>query len=53
MKMDEVNKIEQTYNKDKVNELLAKGYKIMKIFSTKSSVEDNEEIKEDKEDTAI
>ena len=45
MKMDEVNKIEQTYSKDKVNELLAKGYKIMKIFSTKSSVEDNEEIK--------
>ncbi len=45
MKIDEVNKIEQTYNQEKVNELLAKGYKIIKIFSTKQSVEDSEEIK--------
>ncbi len=45
MKMDEVNKLEQTFSQDKVNELLAKGYKIMKIFSTKQSVEDSEEIK--------
>ncbi len=45
MKTDEINKIEQTYNQDKVNELLAKGYKIVKIFSTKSSVDDAEEIR--------
>ncbi len=45
MKMDEVNKVEQTYDQNKVNELLAKGYKIMKIFSTKQSVEDSEEVK--------
>jgi len=45
MKLDEINKIEQTHNKDEVNELLAKGYKIVKIFSTKIKNDDFDEIK--------
>lgn len=35
MKLDEVTKIKQTTEECDVNEFLAKGYRIIKIFSTK------------------
>lgn len=39
MKTDEITKIKQTSNQEEVNEYLAKGYKIIKIFSTKTTVD--------------
>lgn len=45
MKIDEITKIEQSFEKEQVNELLAKGYRIIKIFSSKIRTEEIEEIK--------
>ena len=39
MKLDEVTKVAQVTNVNEVNELLAKGYRIIKIFSTKTNDE--------------
>ena len=38
MKIEEITKIKQTGDQDEVNEFLAKGYKIIKIFSGKLPV---------------
>ena len=35
MKLEEINKIKQTADQNEVNECLAKGYRIIKIFSGK------------------
>gem|GEM_PF-6766775 len=45
MKLDEVNKIKNITEENEVNEYLAKGYRILKILSTKSSSEFSDEIK--------
>ena len=45
MKLDEVTQLKQTYDEVEVNELLAKGFKIIKIFSTKVKNEDFDEVK--------
>ena len=45
MKLEDVSKLEQTNETNKVNELLAKGYKIIKVFSTKQNKEGVEEIR--------
>lgn len=45
MKLEEINKIKQTYDAREVNELLARGYRIIKIFSTKQKTEDSDEVK--------
>ena len=42
MKLENVNKIMQTSEPNEVNEYLAKGYKIIKIFSGKVSTEAGE-----------
>lgn len=44
MRMEEITNVKQTKNVDEVNELLAKGYKIVKILSSKSSTGGGEEI---------
>jgi hypothetical protein len=44
MKTDEITKIAQTNHPDKANELLSKGWKILKIFSTKTKYGDQETI---------
>lgn len=44
MKLDEITKIKQTTDEAEVNEYLSRGYKIVKIFSTKiKSSEDDRE----------
>ena len=43
MKLDTINKIKQTPDENVVNEFLAKGYKIIKIFSGKITI-DNQEL---------
>lgn len=45
MKLDEINQLRQTISETEANELLAKGYRIIKIFSTKTSTEYGDEIK--------
>lgn len=45
MKIEEVNKIKQSYDESEVNEYLAKGYKIIKIFSTKVRSDEYDEVK--------
>lgn len=45
MKMEQINKIKQTVDEVEVNEYLAKGYKIIKIFSCKVKQCDVEEVK--------
>jgi len=42
MKLNEVVKVEQTADKGEVNDLLAKGYRILKIFSTKVTTDAGE-----------
>jgi len=42
MKLESINKIMQTAEPNTVNEYLAKGYKIIKIFSSKVSTESGE-----------
>jgi len=44
MKLDEITKIKETKNENEVNELLAKGYRIVKIFNSRSTTSDGEEI---------
>lgn len=39
MKLDEVAEIKETYNQEKVNELLENGFKVLKILSTKTENE--------------
>ena len=45
MKIDEVTKIKNLTDEKEINEYLAKGYKIIKIFSMKCSNEFGEEVK--------
>jgi len=45
MKLESVTKIKQSYNEEEINELLAKGYRIIKIFSTKIQTQEIEEVK--------
>lgn len=42
MKIDEINKIRQTAEESEVNEYLAKGYRIVKIFSGKVTTDGQE-----------
>lgn len=42
MKLEAINKIRQTAEENEVNECLAKGYRIIKIFSGKVSTEAGE-----------
>ena len=42
MKLDQLTKIKQTPNENIVNEYLAKGYKIIKIFSGKTTIDNQE-----------
>ncbi len=44
MKLDEVSKIVQTTSWEDVNNYLAKGYKIIKIFSIKKRAELTDEV---------
>lgn len=44
MKLDEINKIKQTTEESVVNEFLAKGYRIIKIFSTKVTFDGGETV---------
>lgn len=44
MKTEDIKRIEQTTSKDEANEYLAKGYKIVRIFSTKKKMGDSETI---------
>jgi len=45
MKLEEINSLKQVYEENEVNELLAKGYRLIKIFSTKAKKEDSDEVK--------
>lgn len=45
MKIDDVTKIKNLTDEKEINEYLAKGYKIIKIFSMKISNEFGEEVK--------
>ena len=45
MKLDEITKIKNLTNEDEVNEHLAKGYKVIKILSTKNSSDFGDEIR--------
>lgn len=45
MKLEEVTKIKETTDQNEVNEFLAKGYKILKIISSKTSTPLGEEIR--------
>ena len=45
MKLDEITKIKLVDNENEVNELLAKGYHIIKIYSVKETSENNESIR--------
>jgi len=42
MKLDEVTKIKQTSDENVVNDFLSRGYRIIKIFSTKTTVDGQE-----------
>lgn len=44
MKLDEIGKIYQSTNTEEVNEYLGKGYLIIKIFSTKTSNNEVEQV---------
>ena len=46
MKLDEITKVKQTSDEDEVNEYLGKGYKVLKILSSRVATESGgEEIK--------
>jgi len=45
VKIDEITKIKNLTEESLVNEYLAKGYRIIKIFSTKTSTEFGDEVK--------
>jgi len=45
MKLDEITNIKNLTEENEVNEFLAKGYKIVKILSTKNSSEMGDEIR--------
>lgn len=45
MKLDDVTKVKQTNNENEVNDLLAKGYRILKILSNRISTPMGDEIK--------
>ncbi len=45
MKLEEVSKIKQTTNDEEVNTLLAQGYKLIKIFSSKVRINEYDEVK--------
>ena len=42
MKLDQITKVKQTAEESEVNEYLAKGYRIIKIFSGKTTVDNQE-----------
>lgn len=44
MKLEDVKNIKQTRNADEVNELLDRGYKLIKILSSKQSTGGTDEI---------
>lgn len=44
MKLDEITHIKQTKDEKEVNEYLGKGYRIIKILSTKNSSEFGDEV---------
>lgn len=44
MKIDEVKKIKTLTEESEINEFLSRGYKIIKIFSTKRSTEMGETV---------
>jgi len=45
MKLDEINKIKIIESDEEVNEHLAKGYRIVKIYSVKETTENGEVVK--------
>ncbi len=44
MKIDEIRQVKQTVDADEANEYLAKGYRIIKIFSSKVTTEGSEQV---------
>lgn len=44
MKLEEIQQIKQLYNENEINAYLEKGYKIIKIFSTKVHTDQVEQI---------
>lgn len=44
MKMEEIRKIKISYDEAEINELLAKGYVIMKVLSSKTTKDNGENI---------
>ena len=45
MKLDEINKVKQTFDENVVNEYLAKGYRLVKVFSSKIKNEEMDEVR--------
>lgn len=45
MKLNQITQIKQTYHQSEVNEFLAKGFELIKIFSSKVKTDNFDEIK--------